>query len=110
MYPAKAGGATSTLLMLPLKLRNDAGLLPFVVSPPVTTLIRSYSWFCRSIGEIKSLEWSGSLFGCVSGDVGGVGGGEAVDAFGDGVGNFLLSIKKRKGRRRLVYVATAKSF
>ncbi len=96
MYLAEAGGATSTLLLLPLKLRSGADLLPFGVSPLVTTLIRSYSCFYRSIGEIKSPEWSGSLFGGVGGDVGGVAVGEAVDAFGDGVGDFWLSKKNAR--------------
>ena len=55
------------------------------------------------------MEWSGSLGVSVGCDVGGVAGGEADDALCDGVGDIRLSIKKRKGRRRLVYAGTAKS-
>jgi hypothetical protein len=38
-------------------------------------------------------EWSGSLVGGADGDAGGVVGDETVDAFGDGVCDFWLSIK-----------------
>ncbi len=38
-------------------------------------------------------EWSGSLVGGAGGDAGGVAGAEVVDAFGDGVCVFWLSIK-----------------
>jgi hypothetical protein len=55
------------------------------------------------------MEWSGSLGVGAGCDVGGVAGGEADDALCDGVGNIWLSIKQRKGRRRLVYAATTKS-
>ena len=54
-------------------------------------------------------EWSGSLVVGAGGDAGGVTGAKIVDAFGNGVCNFWLSIKKTKGHRRLVHAATAKS-
>jgi hypothetical protein len=73
-----------------------------------TALIRSYIYFYRSIGEKKIRECRGSLGGGAGGDAGVVGGGDAADAFGDGLGDIRLS-KITEGARRLVYAATAKS-
>ncbi len=42
-------------------------------------------------------EWSGSIVGGASGDAGGAAEVEVVEAFGDGVCDFRLSIKKNEG-------------
>ena len=56
--------------------------------------MRSCSCFSRSVGGKKCREWSESL-GCgTGGDVGGVGDGDDVVAFGVGVGDIRLSKKK----------------
>ena len=61
--------------------------------------MRSYCSFNRRTGERKCREFSGSLCGADVDDVGGVAGGDALDAFGDGVTDIQLSIKYRKGLR-----------
>ena len=52
---------------------------------------------------------SESLGNVGGGDSSGDGGGDAADAFGDGIRDIRLSKKKRKWHRRLMYDATAKS-
>jgi hypothetical protein len=60
-------------------------------------------------GEKIMPDWSESLGNVGGGDASGGGGGDAVDAFGDGVRDIRLSKNKRKWHKRLVYAATAKS-
>ena len=52
-------------------------------------------------------DWSESLGNVGVGDGSGCGGGDAADAFGDGVRDIWLSKKKRKWHKRRVYAATA---
>ena len=59
--------------------------------------MRSYVCFYRSIGEKKCLEWSGSLGGSLGGDARVGGGGDVVDAFGDGLGDIRLSKTNVRG-------------
>ena len=52
--------------------------------------MRSYICFYRSIGEKNCRELSGSVGGSPGGDARVGGGGDAADAFGDGVGDIRL--------------------
>ena len=92
----EVGGAANLLLLLPLNSRSGAVLMLFCGFFDCIIENRSNAEIYLLLPEHrrkKCREWNGSLGGSPGGDAGVGGGGDAVDAFGDGLGDIFLSKK-----------------
>ena len=87
------------MLLLPLKLRSGAGLLPFGVSTPLSGSDRELKLLLQEhrveIIRKRSEFLGGGGGGGYAG--GGGGGGDVADVYGDGVGDIRLSKKNPLG-------------